>query len=187
MRVFLDLDGVLCDFVGGALLAHGVPWHFIPAPGQWDLASQLGLTPNQFWDPLQGFDFWANLAPTDDCAGILTAVESRFGTDPVYLLTSPAHSSGCYAGKFAWVKRHLPAYLSRLLLVPAVSKPVLAGPGSLLIDDSDANVAAFRQAGGWGILLPRSWNARHAEFGRSLPCLIEDMAQIDRLTSYHNT
>jgi hypothetical protein len=61
----------------------------------------------------------------------------------------------------SWIEKHLPAYRRRFLIGPR--KEFCAHGGSVLIDDSDKNVASFRDAGGLAILYPRPWNSRHAE------------------------
>ena len=43
------------------------------------------------------------------------------------------------------------------------AKKFIAGPGRWLIDDKDANVEAFRAAGGQAITVPRPWNSEHGK------------------------
>lgn len=153
---FLDLDGVLVDFVGGALAMHGK--HIPPAEVRWDFPSQVGfdgVNAAAFWAPL-GRDFWAGLGWTADGRGILAAVEDAFGPERVCLLTSPCLTPGCAEGKLDWVRRELPGYARRVLVGPC--KHLLAGPGKLLVDDHDANCEAFAKAGGASVLVPRPWN-----------------------------
>ena len=150
---FLDVDGVVCDFVKGALAFHGKTLEY--ATVRWDFYSQLGLTEADFWTPLQE-DFWAGLEATAEKTAIVQAVEEAFGPYNVFLLTSPCLTPGCATGKARWVEKHLPGYARRLLLT--TRKEVFAGPGRTLIDDSPENVAKWKDAGGQTVLVPRPWN-----------------------------
>lgn len=154
MKVFLDMDGVLCDFTGAALKLHGksIP----PSEVRWNFHRQVGLTDAEFWAPL-GPDFWASLPWTAEGKALLRRVEQHFGAENVALLTSPCATPGCIDGKCAWVRREMPDYLDRLIVTPA--KHFLASLGdSLLIDDRDENLGAFVMAGGVALTIPRPWN-----------------------------
>lgn len=157
---FLDLDGVLVDFVGGAFRLHG---RSVPAADvQWGFPEQLGFSgvnDPAFWEPM-GFDFWAGLAWTPEGRDVLRSVEAAFG-DRVAVMTSPCDTPGAVEGKVAWVRRELPAYRRRFFVGPA--KDMAAGPGKVLVDDHDANVDKFVAAGGAAVLVPRPWNRRRDE------------------------
>lgn len=158
MRVcYLDLDGVLVDFVGGALKLHGkeIP----PKEVQWNFPRQLGFADTlakEFWD-LLGYDFWANLGWTHEGRETLKAVEGAF-YDRVCIMTSPCNTPGAVEGKVAWIKREIPDYSRRFVVGPA--KHLFAGPGKVLVDDNDDNVEQFRLYGGRAVLVPRPWNHR---------------------------
>jgi len=156
MSCFLDLDGVLTDFVGGVLAYFDVKdfvvdhWNFDKT-----LSAKLGLSLDDFWSHFDQ-SFWESLAWTADGRQILAACEECFGEE-VYLLTSPCRTEGCAEGKMNWVKRHLSHYQRKLFI--GSSKQAFAAPGKLLVDDSDANIAKFAAAGGQTLLVPRPWNA----------------------------
>lgn len=154
--IFLDLDGVLVDFVGPALALHrkAIP----PRDVRWNFPDQVGIPQEAFWKPL-GFDFWANLPWTREGRALLEAVEDIDA--PFGYLTSPCQTEGCAEGKRAWARKHLPCRGAKVFIGSA--KHLLAHPGALLVDDHDANVEAFRAAGGKAILVPRPWNTRREE------------------------
>jgi len=54
-------------------------------------------------------------------------------------------------------------------LVLTRDKSLLARPRAVLVDDSDANVDAFRAAGGAGIVFPQPWNRAVADI-YGVPC-----------------
>lgn len=157
---FFDLDGVLADFVRGACEFHGSTLHHDMSQVRWDFHDKLGVTPEQFWQPL-GYNFWVNLAPLPDGFALLRQAESLVGAGRIGLLTSAAGVQGCVDGKRAWVKKYLPDYLPRMFTGSA--KELFASESKVLVDDHDPNCDKFRAHGGRAVLVPRPWNARRAE------------------------
>lgn len=160
--VFVDMDGVLVDFVGGVLKHHKLPGTTVDRfKGSYAIETILDMTPAEFWTHLdENRKFWADLSPTRECFQIIESLERQFGKQHVYLLSSPAMSPDCYSGKAEWVAKHLPRYMSRLFLMG--KKHFCAARGRLLVDDSDANVDMFRRFGGSAVLYPRPWNSLHS-------------------------
>lgn len=154
VTVFFDLDGVLADFVGGALKFHGRT-DIDPSAVQWGIEAQLGMAPALFWGGL-GYDFWAGLEPYPDGLALLAKAAELVGGANVGLLTSPCDTKGCVDGKRDWVARHLPAWRRSLFVGSA--KELFAGRGKVLVDDHDANVRKFSAAGGRTVQPPRPWN-----------------------------
>lgn len=152
--LFLDLDGVLCDFLGGICQAHGRAGYL---PTTWDFyRDEWGMAARDFWMPADDPDFWASLDWTPEGQAILAACEAAVGAEQVYILTS-GRAAPAAAGKTVWVKRELGRdYLDRLII--AHHKQLCAGPGRVLVDDADHNVDAFEGAGGCAVLVPRAWN-----------------------------
>ncbi len=156
IKCFLDMDGVIVDFVGGACKLHGIPNPYPKHKGIWDFVELLDMSAKDFWAPM-GEDFWANLEPTPDYERILAHTVNKFGEDNICILTSPCATAGCIEGKKKWIKKHLK--LKHVLF--GSSKHFLARPDAVLIDDAEHNVDPFVQHGGKGILLPRMWNKKH--------------------------
>lgn len=156
-RILLDMDGVLVDFVKGALDLHGLqdPWTKEENLGEWDICSLVGMKPKDFWAPL-GKEFWTKLDWTPQGEEILDYLERLFGPGSICLLTSPPLTSGSAQGKINWISEEAPLYRRRFLVGPA--KEFCAGPDSILVDDSEANVAKFKKAGGKAVLVPARWN-----------------------------
>lgn len=157
-NIFLDLDGVLVDFVRGALEKHNKA--IAPQDVRWNFHEQVGLSEDDFWRPL-GYDFWATLPWTREGPALLHLMRETFGTR-FGLLTSPANNLGCIDGKRSWVRSKLGSQWVKNLIF-AQNKALFANPHALLIDDADHNVDAFRAANGRAILVPRPWNVRRAE------------------------
>ena len=83
---------------------------------------------------------------------------------PFTILTCPSLDPGCLDGKVRWLHRHLGRSFRDFLIGP--SKHLLARPEFVLIDDSDRNIARFREHHGHGILFPQIWNANHSQSDR---------------------
>lgn len=157
---YLDLDGVLVDFVAGGLAFHGKT--LPPDEVRWDFPQQVGFVGTwaaEFWNPL-GKDFWAGLGWTVEGKLLLAHLEVLFG-DRVVLLSSPCGTPGRHEGKCEWVERELPAYRRRVCL--GAAKHLFAAPTKILVDDHDANADAFTAEGGRAVLVPRPWNRRRGD------------------------
>lgn len=162
MKCFLDLDGVLVNFVGGACKFHGKPnpYDRPESHGQWDCVELMGMRQYDFWHGLD-YHFWKGLEWLPDGRRILDVVESVFGVENVCLLSSPCDTFGCADGKRAWVQDNIPRYSRKLILGSA--KEFMAGPGKILIDDYPDNIIKFSQHGGETLLVPRPWNHLHKQ------------------------
>ena len=161
MKILLDMDGVLVDFVGGACRAHRAenPYENAAAAGEYVMAPLFGMTREQFWAPMREEQFWTELEPTPECYEIVDVATEAVGAENVCLLTNPCGMPAAAAGKIEWIRRHLPTFAERFLIGPA--KQFCAGRHTLLIDDYDENIYHFTGAGGGVILVPRPWNSAH--------------------------
>ena len=155
MKVFLDLDGVLVDFIRGVCEAFGrndpsTNWCF------WE--NWEGVTTKDVDKKCDVF-FWESLYWTHDGREIEQAVRHKFSEQNIYPLTTPMPNPGSGTGKLEWIKRCIPwAYNRTIISSPGAPKSLLATHDTLLIDDKDENIAEFVAAGGRGILVPRPWN-----------------------------
>lgn len=154
--VYLDMDGVLVNFVQGALKAHNKPASCL-VPGQWFIDRCMGLSLEDFWLKCRGQTFWASLEAMPDADEILRLCMQLDCSQ--WLLSSPSDDPRCYSGKYTWLCRNLPSMKS--VSIFARDKAGVAGPGRLLIDDSEANCQTWQLLGGEAILLPRPWNKMH--------------------------
>ncbi len=65
-HIFLDMDGVISDFMGSILELHGQGHLAGNWPeGEADYAGVLGLTKDEFWKPVDavGGRFWKDVSP----------------------------------------------------------------------------------------------------------------------------
>lgn len=155
---FLDMDGVLADFAGGVSKAHNRPSPYLEPSslGIFDMEKLWGMTPAEFWVGTRQEGFWLGLEKMPDADAIVDLVCSYFGAENVAILTSPSFDPHCIPEKQQWIKQYYPQFYSNMLFGSA--KRFLAGPGRVLLDDRDANIDNFRNAGGYAITVPRLWN-----------------------------
>lgn len=165
VKCFLDMDGVLIDFLSGASKAHGreLPYTKVENRGIWETEQLWGITSDAFWKPIDalGAGFWEDLPKTDECDEIISLVDNYFGLDNVAILTAPSDDPNCVIGKKLCLKKRLPMFKKRVIFTGA--KEFLAGPNRVLIDDRDKNIKDFFEAGGYAIRVPRLWNMAHTQ------------------------
>lgn len=152
-----DMDGVLVNFVKGALKFHGREDYVVD---HWDFDTKICETPNEFWKDL-GFDFWANLEWTPQGQELLARLIEIVGKDNICFLTSPCLTIGSIEGKIEWLRRNIPDMSRQFAICPM--KQAFAHPKALLLDDSDVNIEKFEKSGGKTITVPQLWNSRADE------------------------
>jgi 5'(3')-deoxyribonucleotidase len=160
------MDGVLVDFATAAFKLHGVSYTKYPPGWLWDIVGAINsispqpISEEDFWGQMDEY-FWATLPKTDMCDELVSKVAACFGCDNIWLLTSSG-SPESQRGKIRWVRNNLPKFLHDKVIISS-AKQFCAAPLTLLIDDCDENVDAFREAGGEALLVPRAWNSSHAK------------------------
>lgn len=161
MKIFVDMDGVLTDFVGQCEILFERKLNPWPEPGNYATDKLLGLTPTEFWGKIDSMKevFWTGMRKTSEATQLLELCVRVAGKDNVAILTSPSQNPWCHYGKAMWIKNHFPSFQRNLLI--GACKHMCAQQDSVLIDDYDENVAKFRGAGGSAILVPRPWNSSY--------------------------
>ena len=152
-QLFLDLDGVLCDLLGGVEILMNVELDH--THGSIDFMEELGISKKEFWESMS-IENWASLPKTHDADEILKLVEEF---KPVILSANTQYgSANCISGKIEWMKRNIPDYYEDDRWFFGKKKFKLAHPNAILIDDYEFNTKKWEAAGGDTILVPRPWN-----------------------------
>jgi 5'(3')-deoxyribonucleotidase len=165
LKIYVDLDGVVVNFVIPAMQHYGVDishesqypdgfgWNVLGATNLLRTRQNLPeLSATDFWDGLN-YGFWYCLSCYPGAKEFLNELDKM---GDVFFATSPTLSSACVAAKYDWVKTHFRDRLRKLYI--GADKTAYAKPGSILIDDRDRNVDNFIEAGGKAVLFPRPWN-----------------------------
>jgi len=155
--IYLDMDGVLTDFVGACLKEFAVEANekgLTPEKvDRWSIEQLLGVSQDELWDRIGYTGFWADMKPYPWALALFNECR-RHGE--VVLLTSPGDCAWAAAGKLMWVRSNMPP----VTLIQTKDKTHCAQFGRILIDDSDKNIDAWQDADGYGILFPQPWNRR---------------------------
>jgi 5'(3')-deoxyribonucleotidase len=158
--IFLDMDGVLCDFVTDAMAIHGRKYDPNKWPkGEWDVAKVLGISVKEFWGGIRmngGEMFWAGLNPYPWAKDL---VRELLKIDQVIIATAPSRAASCYSGKRTWLMDHGFGDLASMF---GSEKHLLSQPGRTLIDDGVHNTTKWEEAGGRAVLVPQPWNDRQS-------------------------
>ena len=142
-RIYVDMDGVLCDFVLAAKRATGQDW--------------TGLRSGQDWESIRKTkNFWANMPWTRDGKQLWSYLKKY---NPHILSAYSIEDPNCIPGKRRWLKSNLGYTQNSMInIVRRREKKDFAMKGSaikrqpaILIDDYSKNVQQFRAAGGIGI------------------------------------
>lgn len=109
-RIYIDMDGVLCDFEGA-------------------FKRELLINPKQPF-PQSQYGFFLNLQPL---SGSIDAVNKLKKDFEVWILTRPSvHNISCYSEKALWIKNHLGFEIQERTIF-CTDKSLLKG--DFLIDD----------------------------------------------------
>jgi len=158
-EILLDVDGVLGDFWERAFAVHDKPYDGTKVTG-WDWHREAwGMDDNEFWSKLDGHEFWLDikLYPwADEFYKELCKIAR------VTIATSPCNDDFCSAGKHMWLRKHFGLKPKESII--GGRKELMSRPGTILIDDSPANIEKFNdpKLGGLGVLFPQPWNSAGA-------------------------
>lgn len=172
-KIYLDMDGIVADFVLSACRLHNRMDLYGSWPkGEWDMATVFGQSDSVMWGLINKTEgFWSNLEKTHDADDIYKICEQQEAE--LNFLSSPAFAhSACE--KLEWADKYykgLPTILCRQ------KYRICASEYDFLVDDSDKNVELWRGVGGRAFLYPRPWNAAHAREATALADLSKELTR----------
>ena len=142
-RIYLDMDGVLCDFIKGVKDTTGEDFTSpdLNHSAKGKIKAKIEAKK----------DFWHNLNWMPGGSELYRYVKS---SSPYILSAFANWDKNCKAGKLSWVKRHLMVPKQRINLVKRQDKKkyaVIDGVQNVLIDDYLKNIKEWESAGGIGI------------------------------------
>jgi hypothetical protein len=147
-EVFVDMDGVLTDFERRFEQFAGVtPDEFM---SQKEIQYGKDKANEQFWNLIDkqiGVRYWAGMPWMPEGEELYKYIKKYKPT----ILTSPSRDESSRIGKGVWVKRNMSGVPVKFGY-GASGKAKYAGPNKILIDDREDNIAAWKAAGGIGIL-----------------------------------
>jgi hypothetical protein len=134
MKIYFDMDGVLCNFLGRVVELTGAPF----VSGEWDELNQHS-------------HLYSDLAPIKPMVRLVHRLyELEYHLE--VLSATPAIGKIEYArqDKFLWCAWRLPPIVVNIV-DHAIKKQTFAAPDAILIDDSLRNCTQWREAGGIAI------------------------------------
>lgn len=162
IEIYIDIDGVLADFVGGAIKIHNKDESILEEfEGSYDIASVFGMTEEDFWKHINDDidNFYSNLKPTEECKEIIDAVvelKHRNDIDVEISVITSRHES-LKESTTNWLYNNIPPLRGHRLIFNE-NKSQFAKPNAILIDDSDEQLLPFITQGGNIIPIHRPWN-----------------------------
>jgi len=161
-RIFLDLDGVLANFVGAAAKVFGTTEEELFKkwiPGEYDICKVLDISDDDFWSHvILEENYWSEIEPYSWATELY---EMCCKIAPTTIATSPCHDPACLSGKVRWMNKNLGNGKPFRDYLIGPRKEMCAAPGHLLIDDSDNQCVKFVENGGDCLLFPAIWNTKH--------------------------
>ena len=152
--IYLDMDGVLADFVTASLGAACIPLTHKTVT-EWDYFQQY-MSEKEFWSRIDKCEgFWFNLKQYE-WAGQLANFCRNIA--PVIYCSSPSLNPDCASAKIQWLRENGLMGWNENNYILTKYKDHLASPTRVLIDDSPHNLQAFAAAGGIAIQFPQPWN-----------------------------
>lgn len=179
MRLFIDLDSVVVDFV------HNIAQHFkIPKDefyrrwpvGVYDVYHAVGITNDELWAAMHQLDdsFWESM-PEFSWSKELWEKCNTYGE--THFLTAPVSNPACLAGKYKWMQNFTnDKEFNRYFIGKA--KWCCARWNHILIDDKESNVSSFQREGGEAILFPAHGNKLHSLSQNPMPYFHEELDRI---------
>ena len=165
-QILLDMDGVLVDFLSGAIECLNRDYNrnitieqYAAEFSQWGTYDYYGISVKEFWDSIDSTpDFWYNLKPMPWCGQLYDELNKG---GEITVITSPSLDPSCAMQKLQWLDRYLNIKSDAVFI--GSRKYLMAGNG-ILIDDYNKNVEKFKEAGGEAILVPSNWNTNNLTF-----------------------
>lgn len=161
INILLDCDGVICDFLSGAIDVLNKKYkrdytveQYARNFGEFGIDKFYGITTQEFWDTItETENFWYNLQPFPWAKELYDYLKI---IGNVTIVTSPSLDPDCAKQKLMWLKHHLNIDSTDVFI--GSKKHLMAGNG-LLIDDYKKNVMDFMNNGGDAIIVPSNWNS----------------------------
>ena len=138
--IFVDMDGVLVDFVSGYLELTDI--------SKQEMDDLDDSDPESFWEPISkaGFDWWATLDWMPDGKDLWNFIEPYNPT----ILSAPTKikTKTCILGKKIWIWREI----GNIPMIFEKDKYKYADDNHILIDDTENKISDWVAQGGIGIL-----------------------------------
>lgn len=140
-NLYVDMDGVIFDFIGAAIRVHHARGRLLHIRDQsyWKSWSEYKseMTTEEFWEPLDTAEFWSQLHPYDGAVEAFRRLKQLVPS--TRFLTSPSENGvACVTGKLRSIEEHLGLGVHDMIVLR--DKYLMAsGPDCILVDDGPKN------------------------------------------------
>ncbi len=141
-KIFVDLDGVLCDFAAHVKQVTGLEFEDNDT-----LDAALWKTVHAIQEA--GEPFYSIMHKTPDADQLWQRVQPY---EPAILTSTGKYYDYARAEKCKWVQEHLTGYSDIITVPRSALKAEYAAANHILIDDRMKSIGPWRLAGGMGIL-----------------------------------
>jgi len=159
IKILLDMDGVLADFVQGTCDLHNLPNPYEKEEnlGKYNLEELLGISRTQMFTGMK-YEFWRHLKKLPEADQLVEFLIDTYGVNNICICSKPSNNTACPEGKKEWIQKYYPMFKNVMF---TNAKHFCANNRSILVDDHTQNVGDFLSHGGNAVLVPRPWNLLH--------------------------
>jgi 5'(3')-deoxyribonucleotidase len=160
MRIFLDMDGTITNFIGHFLRWFEIEGYHHNDISYYDHCFEIApLTKSYYWDEMDDVNFWFRIDPYPWFMGLIDIIR-KYDRDYTVLTSMHPNRGKAIKGKYLWLKKYLPLVIENGRYAFAINKQWFAHQDAVLIDDYEEHIDNFIWKGGKGILWPMPWNRR---------------------------
>lgn len=163
VRLVLDMDGVVADFVTALCTTHNRPSPYDNGYDRWDMENspEFGhMSRNEMFKPCKDADWWEAVPKLPDADLIVETCLDLLPAENIVVGTATTWPVGpCTDGKIAWWKKHYPETGMHNRVIATPHKHFLAAPFTVLVDDKESNIRHFEEHSGNVLMIPRPWNS----------------------------
>jgi 5'(3')-deoxyribonucleotidase len=178
LTVYVDLDGVLVDWVKGMLTGLGLDPkdtnHHQGVLSDYDYLEKLvGRAKIDQVQTELGYEFWANLEFLPWAKDLITRLKMASGNNLAFL-TSPGKFADGAKGKLIWQQRYFP----EIPMITCRYKGLCAGPNKYLIDDDKKQIDDFRANGGFVYQWPSQFSLFNTDWKQTVVDVGQDILNV---------
>jgi hypothetical protein len=151
--IFLDVDGVICNWTLGFARLAKIPPPKFPISGnlEWNWAKER-VAPRNIWSYDTDLKFWIDL-PVFPYARELVHLVKQYDSNFRFLTSAPEGDCHFYSARAKWIKREFGTeYLTKLIICckdkSFCAPSIMFEEDNLLIDDKERNIKEFCRNGG---------------------------------------
>ena len=175
-KIYIDVDGVLADFVSAVAIRTTNPhnWRALPQrlyrKGDQSLHKILGFEDHKsMMSKCDNQIFWETLRPLPDAVSFVHFILTYASQNPceLYFLTTPPEEKyeSFFVGRRIWLENfwehNFPMVEQPKIIFSDRKEDYVEDPDSILLDDYEENVWKWEGCGGKAMLVPTPWNTRN--------------------------